>query len=548
MLDDPKNTEKNYAAKRAVILARVSSKEQEEGYSIDAQKHRLENYCSRHKITNIRTFEIVESSTSGDRRQFMDMIKFVKGQRETIAIVADKVDRVQRSFKEYPLLDELIQKGKIELHFNTENYVIHKNSVSQERLMWSMGVIMAQSYVDSLRDNVRRSIDQKLRLGEFIAMAPIGYLNTRDEKNRGMIIVDPDRSVFVRRLFEEFSKGTHTVSQLTEMSQKWGLKSRMGNKGYLGKSKIYQILNNPFYYGQMIVKGKTYDHRYPPLITKLLFDQCQSVFKRWHSQSYRPRTNEHLLRGLITCSVSGRLVTPDVKKRKYANGGTGQWTYLRCSHPSNPKKVLNVREEGVLHQIERVLQSFTIPDTLFHAIVTHVRKIEKIERTNLRQQLGGLQREHTIIQNRLDGLMDLLLDGIIEKAEFESKKQKLRATQIDMEDQMRVLREGDDKFKDRLIMLIAMLSNAYKLYSGSNVEKKRELLKILFSNLSLKGETLCYTLKNPFDMLVACSGIMQWRTLVDVLRTDRELRLLVLSLPTFNTDDKFADTCIGDGH
>jgi hypothetical protein len=85
-----------------------------------------------------------------------------------VAIVADKVDRVQRSFQEYPILDPMIKEGKIELHFNTEGYIIHKDSISQERLMWSIGVVMAQSYVDSMRDNINRSIAQKLRSGEWI--------------------------------------------------------------------------------------------------------------------------------------------------------------------------------------------------------------------------------------------------------------------------------------------------------------------------------------------------------------------------------------------
>lgn len=163
-------------AKKAVILARVSSREQEDGYSIDAQKHRLETYCLRRQLDVLRVFEITESSTRGDRGKFMELIKFCKAQKQTIAIVADKVDRVQRSFKEYPLLDSLIQDGKIELHFNTENYIIHKNSISQERLMWSFSVIMAQSYVDSLRDNVKRSFDHKIRMGELPTMAPIGYI------------------------------------------------------------------------------------------------------------------------------------------------------------------------------------------------------------------------------------------------------------------------------------------------------------------------------------------------------------------------------------
>jgi hypothetical protein len=37
-----------------------------------------------------------------------------------------------------------------------------------------MGVIMAQSYVDSMRDNIRRAIDQKIRNGEYTGLAPLG--------------------------------------------------------------------------------------------------------------------------------------------------------------------------------------------------------------------------------------------------------------------------------------------------------------------------------------------------------------------------------------
>jgi len=206
-------------AKKAIILARVSSKEQEEGYSIDAQKHRLETYCLRRNLNVLKVFEITESSTMGDRRRFMAMIKFVKAQKDPVAIVADKVDRVQRSFKEYPLLDELIQKGKIELHFNTENYIIHKDSVSQERLMWSMGVIMAQSYIDSMRDNVKRSFDQKIRQGEWIAKAPLGYLNVKDERGRSDIVPDPDAAPLVKKLFEEYATGAFTISEMVQKAK-----------------------------------------------------------------------------------------------------------------------------------------------------------------------------------------------------------------------------------------------------------------------------------------------------------------------------------------
>ena len=78
---------------KAIILACVSTKEQEEGHSIAAQKQRLIEYCKRKSLKIIKTLEIVESSTRGERKDFMAMLDFAKAQKETIAIVADAVDR-----------------------------------------------------------------------------------------------------------------------------------------------------------------------------------------------------------------------------------------------------------------------------------------------------------------------------------------------------------------------------------------------------------------------------------------------------------------------
>lgn len=78
---------------KAIVLARVSTKEQEEGHSIAAQRQRLADYCFRKGLDVIRTFELVESSTRGERKEFSAMLNFARAQGETIAIVADAVDR-----------------------------------------------------------------------------------------------------------------------------------------------------------------------------------------------------------------------------------------------------------------------------------------------------------------------------------------------------------------------------------------------------------------------------------------------------------------------
>jgi site-specific DNA recombinase len=498
-------------AKKAVILSRVSSKEQEDGFSIEAQKHRLETYCLRRGLEVVKVFEITESSTVGDRKKFMNMVEFANKQKETIAIVADKVDRIQRSFKEYPLLDGLIQQGKIELHFCTENYVIHKGSTSHERVMWSMGVVMAQSYIDSMKDNVRRSFDQKIRMGEWIAQAPIGYLNVKDAKGKSDIILDESRAPLIDRLFREYATGAFTVGDMTEKAKQWGLKSKSGNKSYIGKSKMHKLLTNPFYHGQMLIKGELYDHRYPPIITKELFDACRAVMNGWNKKPFKYASIDFVFRGILTCEVTGRTVSTERQRKKYKNGGIGEWNYLRTWNPENPEKYLWVREEDILSQVEEVFKSLKIPQNTLNRVIEYVRKTDKAEREFLNRQTVDLQREHTKAQARLDGLMDLLLDGIIGREEFEAKRKTLRQAQIDVEKLIQANRHGDDSFKETMLFLLSTASEAHTVFMASTNEEKRVLMNHVFQNLSLNGRNLEYTLRKPFDDFQKCSNLTKWQ-------------------------------------
>jgi DNA invertase Pin-like site-specific DNA recombinase len=128
--------EKPLKAIKAILLARVSTKEQEEGYSIEAQKYQLQEYCLRKGLEILKIFEFSESSTVGNRKKFQEAIDFAKKQKEVIAVVADEVDRLQRSYKETPLLNDLIERAKIELHFYTENCIIHKHSTLLRKIGW----------------------------------------------------------------------------------------------------------------------------------------------------------------------------------------------------------------------------------------------------------------------------------------------------------------------------------------------------------------------------------------------------------------------------
>lgn len=65
---------------KAVILARVSTEMQEDGFSLDAQLDRLRNYCSLKDLEIAKEFTFVESSFHGKRTKFYEAVNYIKRQ------------------------------------------------------------------------------------------------------------------------------------------------------------------------------------------------------------------------------------------------------------------------------------------------------------------------------------------------------------------------------------------------------------------------------------------------------------------------------------
>jgi site-specific DNA recombinase len=122
-----------------------------------------------------------------------------------------------------------------------------------------------------------------------------------------------------------------------------------------------------------------------------------------------------------------------------------------------------------------------------------------------RKQTAMLKKEHTEIEDKLDRLLDLMMDGSITKEEFEAKKRKLKDRQYDIGELIKSLDEADDTFTKRLICLINLANGALEKFKGSNVGEKREMMNFVYSNLSLRGKNLEYSMRSPFKEFAECS-------------------------------------------
>lgn len=162
----------------AVGIARVSSKDQEDGYSLQSQDKLINTYSGNQNMRLIKVFKIAETASKAkQRRIFREAMKFV-ADHNVKNLVVEKVDRHARNFHDVVETDEWLQADETrKIHFIKDSLVLHKNSRSQEWLNWGIRVVMAKNYIDNLREETMKGWAEKLAQGWMPGVPSPGYVN-----------------------------------------------------------------------------------------------------------------------------------------------------------------------------------------------------------------------------------------------------------------------------------------------------------------------------------------------------------------------------------
>jgi site-specific DNA recombinase len=474
---------------KAIILARVSSKDQEEGQSIPAQVNRLTEYAHKRGLEVAHIFQITESSSRDTRKQFDQILALIKKSKESIILITDTIDRLQRSFRETPILDELRRSGKLELRFLRENLILNRDSNSSDLTRWDMGVVFAASYVRQLSDNVKRSQAQCLRTGVWTAKAPFGYKNiTLPEGKKKAIIVDPETAPYVIKMFEMYASGNHSLATITEEMNKSGMRNGKGRD--ILPSRVEVTLKNSFYHGIMYVKGEAYKHKYPPLITEELFRRVQKMMSGHGKAPAHFAGKPILLRGMITCKQCSCMITGDIKKGKYI--------YYACSNSRRICKKIWVREEDLLTEMLSNFDRITLSDTDIESIVTQLRDAYNGQNDFAQAAQQKLQKELTLLRSRRSRLVDMRLDESIDTETYQAKESEYKNREREITAELETLLEADDTHIITAQTVLSLAQRARKIFESSNMDEKQQLLRFVYSNFILDAKKLDLELREPF--------------------------------------------------
>ena len=487
---------------QAIIFARVSTKEQEPGASLKAQREAMEDYCNKIGLPIVQKYKVIESSTNGKRVQFNEMLDFVRKQKRKTAIVVHCIDRFQRRFNECVEVESLLLDDKTDLHFCKEGLILTKNSPSSDIMRWDMGILSGKMYVANLRDNVNRGMNYNWSIGKYQTKAPVGYLNVNKD-----IIIDEDRAPLVKKMFEMYATGRHSIKSLHKFAEEMHLcSSHTKTNKPLGRETIYAMLKNPFYYGEMVIRGEKMPHMYEPLIQKTLYDKVQALLSgsKIHTKAQEYATFPFAFRRLIKCAHCGCTISPD----PHNNGAN---TYLRCPHRKGNCTQDLVDVNVALKQLDdEIFSKISFNSKILEPLKKCVQKklLEETEanavmKRQITNELNRLEDRETVVKEAFYNRDITRDEWLQEKANIATKREELQKTAEKYSD---ISKEIQSTVND----VLDIATSASQIMKTANPIQQNKLLSLVLEECYLDGHRLIYKLQKPFDKLVNLKSASSW--------------------------------------
>ena len=484
---------------KAVILARVSSKRQEEeGLSLDNQLETLRAYAKEKGMEVTKEFVFQESAGHKIRKRFDELIAHVKGQHDIGAILAYRVDRTTRNFRDAVLLDNLRAEEGKELHFVYNRLILTASSYGRDIQDWDLQVFLAKQYLNRLQEDGATTWLHKVRNGEWATKAPCGYLNVERDDGSAWVELDPERAPLVKKAFEMYSTGRYSIKALAKELAKLGLTTNASSQRPMYTSYLEgQILKNPFYYGDMDYKGKLYQHKYEKLIPKWLWLKCQEVREGYGKTPLKYNTKFFAFKRLITCGKCGWHLSTYTTKNI---------NYVRC-HNCN---AVHVKEATLLEQASNIFTDLTIPPAIVDDLREKLHVYFKDEQTFYEDNVERINGELKKIRKRMATMYDDRLDGRITSDEYDKRVAVCKQQEATFLEELKGHSEADEAFVISCSYILEVAKRASELFMRSQPDQKNRLLRFVFANASVEDEKLNYKLKSVFAGIVECNKSENW--------------------------------------
>ncbi|MFZ5845594.1 MAG: recombinase family protein [Patescibacteria group bacterium] len=475
--------------------------------SIPDQLLELREYAKREGLNIIEELTEAKTAKLPGREVFNSMLSRIES-GEAGGIVAWHPDRLARNTIDGGEIIYLLDIGKLkDLKFPQHWF----ENTPQGKFSLNMAFCQSKYFVDSLSENTKRGLRQKVKRGEMPGLAPVGYRNIM-VNNRKIIVIDKRKTPVIKQAFEMFSTGKYRILDICNFLAKNGIVSRSGKPWKIDRVSK-QILSNPFYYGHFRFLSEIHEGVHEPIITKKLWDSVQEVWKKrsrsWHEiRVVKPFT------GLFRCGECGMMITAEEKTKYYK--GTDRhatYTYYRCTKKSKTHKCTQpfIRQEELDQQLSDHIATVSLRQDWAEKMLEKLSQEEKEVAQSCDAFVGSKQAEIKVVNDKLQRLLDSYLDQDIERDIYLVKKSEFLALKKKLEEQILKFQQTQNAWLEPFKNWIKEAANAANIARGNNLGEKKVLAQKIFgSNLTLSDKKVCCQALNPWAALRAAPPTRNW--------------------------------------
>lgn len=498
-----------------VALARVSSREQErEGFSLEVQENALRAYAEKQGGTIDKMFRIAETASKRDQRKaFKELLVYAqKHAAKVSAVLFYKVDRAARNIFDF------VEIERLEFEYGVPAIYVAQptDRTPAGRLQRRILADMATFYVEQQSVDIREGMQRRVQNGFFPGYAPYGYKNVRVD-GRGVVVVEASEAAIVRQIFAWYAEGRVTMEILRDrLFAKEMYFSKTSQK--FGRTKLYDILHDRSYIGEVPFHGRWYPGAHQPIIDNNTFARVQALM--------RGRGNRALdltySGTLITCGHCGRAVTGErISKALRRTGERATYVYYRCvkyTAPGHPR--VRLQESQVDAAVLALFGRLKIEDGRLREWVARMlqqRQAYAYQATEA--ELDKVQQDLKRARRESETLFQMRLTEEITSAKYREKNDEIEQRIGRLELACATMQKKEVEDKDLALRVFELSQTLTGKWLAADAATKRKLLEIVSLNCRLDGESLVITLRKPFDLLE--NG--QFSKVVEVKSTTVEL-------------------------
>lgn len=456
-------------AKKAILYIRVSTDEQaDKGYSLQHQEERLRKYCELQNIQVLELFKEDYSAKTFHRPEFTKLLEFLKKHKHLADLLLfTKWDRFSRNAGDaYSMINTLDKHG-------VEPQAIEQPldlTIPENKIMLAFYLAAPEVENDRRALNVTVGMRRAKKEGRWMATAPKGYKNIRDENNRPIIVPSEDAPI-IKWAFEEVAKGVHHADDIRKMCNKNGL--------VCSKNNFYKLLRNSVYCGKIYIPAYKEEEEYyadgkhEPIITEHLFYEVQDVLngrRRVHLIK-KPKTEELPLRGFLKCPRCSKTLTGSASK-----GSGGLYYYYHCMKGCKERVSAKIIHKRFLDALSTITANKGVIETYFK-VMEDIFKANSKEKSHTFQ---SIQEEIDKNTTRLNTARKKMLDEEIDAKEYREIKKEYEAA-IDglIRKKLKTAHINDD-YKKYLEFFSLLFKTLDRGYEQASFEEKRQIISVIF--------------------------------------------------------------------